>query len=221
MIQSVRKIAYANFLKHMEIVKTVEYYIRALRRAVLNFFRMDMDAFEFIDEMVRLIDGQFTRAWNEGAREVGVDPKDMDEEDLAILQDRKDQEQEYILGFASDIETARIEQAPITPLYNRVEMWANRYNEVKSDAMIHFGGKKKLEWQLGSTEQHCETCSQLNGIVAWAKEWEQSGIHPQGAPNGLLECGGWKCDCRLGVTDKRRTSNALETLMDIAASRNV
>ncbi len=220
-IIGLRMTAYHKFLKQRDVVKTFAYYVRALRRAVLNFYRMDMDAFEFIDEMVRLIDEQFTRAWNEGAREVGVDPKDMTDDDLAILERRKIDEQQHILGFASDIETARMEQAPITPLYNRVELWANRYNEIKNDAAIHFGGRKKLEWILGATEEHCATCSRLNGIVAWAREWEQSGFHPQGAPNLLLECQGWRCDCSLIVTDKRRTANALETLMDLATEANV
>lgn len=216
-IKALRMKAYRRFLKHKrEAIKTVAYYVRALRRAVLNFFRQDMDAFEFIDEMVRLIEGQFTRAWNEGAKKAGFDPKDQTDEDLQILQDRIEQEQEFVLGFASDIESTRIEQKPITPLYNRVELWANRYNEVKNEALIHFGNRQKLEWQLGKTEEHCTTCLALNGMVAWANEWEQSGVRPQNAPNPVLECGGWNCDCQLVLTDKRKTSNALEKLMDIA-----
>ena len=216
-IKALRMRAYKRFMaNNMQAVKTVAYYVRALRRAVLNFYRGEMDAFEFIDDMVGLIEGQFTRAWNEGAREAGTEPKDMTDEDKLILIDRMEQEQQFILGFASDIETARMEQTPITPLYNRVELWANRYNEVRNEAIIHFR-KGKLEWKLGQTEEHCTTCAALNGIVALAEEWEQSGIRPQNAPNEILECGGWQCDCSLDPTDKRKTNNALNRLLDIAA----
>lgn len=215
-IKAIRMTAYKRFLRNPERYKTVAFYRRALRRAVLNFYRGDMDAFEFIDELVTLINGQFTRAWNEGAREVGFDPKEQADEDRLILLDRIQAEEEFILGFASDIETTRMEQKPITPLYNRVELWVNRFDEVKDTAIIHFGGKQKFEWELGATEEHCTTCLALNGIVATAEEWEQSGVHPQRGPNDSLECGGWLCDCRRKKTDKRKTRNALERIQSIA-----
>lgn len=216
LINILRMKAYRRFLRNPEAYKTVAFYRRALRRAVLNFYRGDMDAFEFIDEMVRLIDGQFTRAWNEGAREVDFDPKDMTDEDRLIVLERIEMEQEHVLGFASDIETTRMEQSPITPLYNRVEVWVNRYNEVKNDAIIHFGGSQKLIWKLGKTKEHCTTCAALHGIVASASDWEKSGVKPQNAPNEKLECGGWVCDCSLSKTDKRRTRNAFDKIIGIA-----
>jgi len=215
-IDTLRLKAYRRYLENPEIIKTVAYYRRALRRAVLDFYRAEIDAFEFIGDMIRLIKEQFTRAWNEGAREVGKEPKDMTEEDAELLQERIDQEQEFILGYASDIETAAAARTPIAPLYNRVELWVNRYNEVKAEAMIHFGKRVKLEWQLGETEDHCATCLKLNGTVAFAFEWEQSGVRPQSAPNPVLECGGWNCDCRLEVTQRRRTRLAINKLLSIA-----
>lgn len=48
----------------------------------------------------------------------------------------------------------------------------------------------------------------LNGIVAYAREWNEYGIHPQSPPNDLLECGGWRCQCRLVSTAKRVTPKA-------------
>jgi hypothetical protein len=140
----------------------------------------------------------------------------MEDDDLLVLEERIEQEQEFILGFASDIETARMEQKPIAPLYNRVDMWANRYNDVKNQAIVHFGKRTKLEWQLGETEEHCGTCAELNGTVAFAYEWEQAGLRPQNAPNDMLECGGWQCGCQLTPTDKRRTRLAINKLMRIA-----
>src|SRR5512137_1880428 len=70
-----------------DALKTEAYYNRALNQAVLEFYRDEMDAGEFIDEMIRLIEGQFERAWNEGSRDVGVDPADHTADDDAVLQE--------------------------------------------------------------------------------------------------------------------------------------
>lgn len=187
-------------------LKTEAYYNRALNSAVLEFYRGEMDAGEFIDEMIRLIEGQFRRAWNEGSRDVGVDPKDHTPEDDAILEEHINQETEHILDYAEAIEKAKIDGAPVAPLQARVSLWANRYNEMVNAARMHFGAEREyLKWKLGATEEHCETCAALDGIVATAEAWEESGFHPQGAPNDALECDGWYCDCRLEVTKEKPT----------------
>lgn len=179
-------------------LKTVAYYERALNRAVLDFYRDDIDAGEFIDEMVRLIEGQFERAWNEGSREAGIDPQTHSEDDDAELQQRIDKELDFVLDYAEAIEKARIEGAPVGPLQDRVTLWANRYNEVVNEAKIYFGKQLRFEWVYGDTD-HCDTCIELNGIVATGETWEESDWQPQGSN---LDCGGWRCQCTLQPTKK-------------------
>ncbi len=204
------------------IFKTIGAFQRQLWSAALAFFRGETDAFQFIDDYVYSIGNQLGKAWREGARDVGVDPRDFADEDLAKLDAIIASEHEYILGLATDIENARIAGYTLdefrTGFYSRVDLWVNRYNETVNAARIWFGGRQKLEWVLGATEKHCLTCSKLNGMVAYASEWQASGFQPQAAPNTMLECGGWRCDCELKPTDKRRSPKALETLMNIAGT---
>lgn len=211
------------YLSHgMDAVKTIGAFQRQLWSAALDFFRGDTDAFQFIDDYVYAIDNQLSRAWREGAREVDVDPRDFTDDDLAKLDGIIQDQHEYILGLATDIENARIAGYTLdefrTGFRSRVDLWVNRYSETVNAAKIWFGGRTKLEWVLGKTEQHCSTCSKLNGIVAYASEWQASGFQPQAAPNAMLECEGWRCDCELKPTDKRRSPKALETLMNIAGT---
>ena len=193
--------------------KTQDAYLRHMWQDAREYFTGEQDAFQFIDSFVAEIDNQLTRAWNEGAREAGVDPRDMDDPDLVILQDKIENEREYILGLAGDIDQARADG--LTPaefkqrFYSRVEMWANRYKETVNDAKLYFGSLDKYEWQLGATEQHCSTCYRLNGVVATGEEWDESGYRPQSPPNDKLECGGWKCDCSLVPTKRRRTRGGI------------
>jgi hypothetical protein len=205
--------------------KSIDQYERHLWQACLNFFRGDIDAFGFIDEFATNIENQLTRAWNEGAREVGVEPGDMTDDDLSELQAIIDSENDHVLDLATAIEDAINNNMPLadfrTSFRSRVGTWVLRYTDTVNSAKIYFGKKERLVWTLGATEEHCQSCAKLNGIVAYAEEWEQSGVKPQSPPNSAIECGGWKCDCSLETTDKRRTPNALTRIMDIAVSGSI
>jgi len=191
-------------------VKTEGYYARVLDRAVRDLYAGEMNEGEFIDEQIRLIEEQFRRAWNEGMRNVGLDPeKDLTDEWEMVLLEQIDKEQEFILDYADAIIEAREAAAPIDPLRGRVDLWVNRYPEMTHLAEITCGGESRLLWRLGATEEHCNTCYTLDGTVATAEEWEASGYHPQGAPNDKLECGGWRCDCSLEPTDEPATEGGI------------
>jgi hypothetical protein len=127
----------------------------------------------------------------------------------------------YVDRLAGDIINARtLDRAENTPgqrlaqITWRADLWANRYNEVMNAARLRvteqFGGK--MMWVLGATEQHCETCSALNGKVAFANEWRDSGLMPQ---SSVLMCGGYRCDCELVPTDRRRSPNIADYLASV------
>src|SRR5512146_1083232 len=170
-------------------------------------------AFAFIDSMAGEIENQWTRAWNEGARSVGVDPREFDDEDITEIEGIIRGETDYLGGVAGDIEAAKAEGLTDEEFNgrfrNRAFMWANRYNEVVDHAKIWFSNRQKFEWVMGPTEEHCHTgddnrpgvgCANLSGLVLWAREWDQAGIRPQ---SDALNCGGWQCQCRLEATDTR------------------
>jgi len=200
-----------DLITNIEGLRTVAYFERAMRSAILNFFRGDYDAFEFIGRMVDLIEVQYRKAWYEGMRAVGADPKsDMTDEFEAVLRGEIGNMDGYIIALAEDIDKARgLEGADIQKFYVRVDLWTNRYNEIVNLAKMTVGGKERLVWRLGRTEQHCGTCLTLHGVVAYADEWRASGYKPQSAPNPLLECGGWRCDCSLVPTKKYRTRGGI------------
>ena len=194
------------------VVKTQGFYDQALRSAVRDFYNGEMDGFGFIDKLVYLITEQFTRAWNEGMRSIGLDPKkDMEPEWAEVLQERIKQEISDIEGFASAIEMAAAdkENNPIQPLLSRVSMWSNRYNELVS-LSIATCGKEKLEWIVGQTD-HCDDCRKLNGCVDYADLWLASGWLPQ---TSRLACGGFRCQCSLVPTRKRRSPGGVDGRMD-------
>ncbi|HMM99860.1 MAG TPA: hypothetical protein PKC99_12680 [Anaerolineales bacterium] len=195
--------------------KTYEFFEKELTRMVKNLYSGFIGG-EFIDVLAGLIQGQINQAVEFAWRDAEVNapmPQYLTDYAEEMILSQFD----FVDGFYRDIVDARIDGTPIDPLLARCSLWANRWNEAYDRAtslIVQAMGGKQV-WKLGATEQHCETCAALDGIVAYAREWEELGVHPQGAPNELLECGGWRCDCSLEQTDARRSPKAFETIMNI------
>ena len=195
-------------------VKTAVYFDRVIMTWVNDLYTHEVTEAEFVDRFADLIDQQLTRAFNEGMRNNGLDPvTDMTDEWAAALQEMIASEYMYVDQYAADIASGNY---TLAQLQSRAGTWSNRYTDIVNQAtLLTAEGKDRLIWRLGATEAHCETCMTLNGVVAFAREWDVSGIKPQNPPNNNLSCGGWKCDCSLEPTDQRRSPKALDILLTI------
>jgi hypothetical protein len=198
-------------------IKTEDMFERQLRSYCLQLFRGTLGEFAFIDDMTSTIADQLNKAWREGAASVGVDKSEFTDDDMAEIQSIVSNEYNYVLNLGSDILALRLMGGTLdeyrAKFTNRILIWSHRYTDVVNQAKAHFGGRIKLEWMLGETEEHCATCLAMAGTVAWSKEWDESPIKPQNPPNEHLDCGGWRCDCHLEVTDKRRTYRVKKKLL--------
>lgn len=186
--------------------KTLEQYLRQLRQYSRDYYNGKTDDGQFLDSMIGSISNQINRAWNEGMRTNGLDPQtDKDDEMRDRIAELVRNEQDHITNLADLINQQREAGADMTAINARVDVWANRYTDVVNIAKVETGeDNQRFIWIYGDTE-HCETCADLNGKILTAKEWRESGYHPQQPPNDLLDCGGWRCKCRLEKTKKPRT----------------
>lgn len=170
----------------------------------------------FVDSMAALISRQITlayrTAWADEVGEGNVPAYLLQSAESMILNQFT-----FVDKFAREIRDGALADGSVQPFLARVPMWANRYTEAYNEALrliaLQNGGK--LVWVYGDAD-HCETCLSLNGIVAYASEWEQSGVKPQNAPNNALVCGGWRCQCSLQPTDAKRTRKVLDKIRSIA-----
>ena len=208
-----RQLARNNLLNAVRLVvayaKTYDYYLRTIEGYVRDLYRGDIEEGDFVTQMSELIDAQLNRAWAEGMRENELDPvEDMEPEWQSMLDEIILSEYDYVDNFAADIVAARDEQLDWEPLLSRADMWANRYNDVVNQSIMTTK-EQKLIWVYGDTD-HCDTCVALNGIVAWASEWEEADIRPQ---SDRLQCHGFNCACEIIPTGNRHTRNALDAIM--------
>lgn len=192
--------------------KTYEFFLNTMERLITNVYNGFMQS-EFLDITANLISGQLTQAFQQAWLEEGGGGELPAYLQTALFQLILEQFP-HVDGLYRDIVSARELEQPLSPLLARASMWANRYNEAYNQAsqliIVQNGGK--MQWVMGQAE-HCETCLALNGIVAFASEWQASGLRPQGA---MLQCGGFHCQCSLIPTDRRRSPKALDRLLKIA-----
>jgi len=202
-------------------MKDAATYTRQLGYNVHALYSRAMNRRNFIRDTGGIIETQLNEAWKSGADEMMVLTEDMTPADHAYIKKLIDTEKRYLDGFADDIQNSSMEGAGWQQFQPRMGIWVNRIIDVENQARMYFGGKQKLEWQLGPTKEHCSSCTRLNGIVAWAEEWQTSDVRPQAPPNDHLECGGWECRCILSPTSKRRTYRALARITAVTAGVKV
>ena len=174
-------------------VKTVAYYTRVLTRDIRRLYDGEINTNLFVDNLAGYVERQLRRAWNEGMRANGLDPQNMTPAWEQMYQNAVVAEYQYIERLAGDILQAKRDGLPLDPYLSRAELWANRYREIVNMAMIETGGTVMLAWHLGATEAHCTDCLNYANQVKTADDWKAE-KQPQ---SRALECGGWRCDCRL------------------------
>lgn len=208
---------YLNDNAKARLVKSLDYYQRTLRSMVQNVYSGYMGG-DFMLVLDNLVLGQLSEAFERAARDNGL--SELTPDLFSAMMDMVQSERSHIQDFYRAIVDARVDQTPVDPLLARADLWAARWTDAYNEAvrLITVAQGGKLMWQLGATEEHCTSCAALNGIIAFASEWETSGIKPQSPQNPYLACGGWRCDCSLVPTDGRRSPKALDRLLDIAVS---
>jgi hypothetical protein len=196
----------AAVLKRLQDKKTMEQYTHQLRQYARDYYTGKIDDSTWLDKMLTAITEQVGRAWNEGMRANGLDPAfDMDEDYQGMIDDIIKNEQDHVTNLSDLINNQRTADAGMDAIYSRCDMWAARYTDVVNQSKLATSPDNwRFVWIYGDT-QHCSTCLHLNGKILTAKEWRESGFHPQQPPNPDLECGGWRCKCRLERTKKKRT----------------
>lgn len=170
----------------------------------------------FITRMRAAVKFGLTDAFTQGARDVGVERDEFDDETKQAIADIIAEEQSHITTLLDYVDQVARSKQPQSALDMRLGMWKSRYQDVVDRARVMLGGKTRLGWKLGQTEEHCETCSALNGLVAFAEEWERAGIYPRRPPNDKLVCKGYQCDCTCEPTKRRRSARAFERIQAIA-----
>lgn len=100
--------------------------------------------------------------------------------------------QPYIAGFIDRITAEEVNGAAEK---RRADMWGNKTIRVLYySGLAHADSGVMKRWVIGPTEEHCTTCTTLNGQVHPLKAYMDRGLYPG---SQKLDCRGFNCECRL------------------------
>lgn len=184
-----------------QMLQGVDYYGDQIERLARSRYDGKINDAQFIAGMGFLITSQLRRAMRDALRDLderGVDIE-LENELTRVQMD----EQSHVRDLLLAILLALSQGKSFETLLARLQLWKYRYLDTYNRALIIIGKRKHrlLVWRFGATEKHCTDCAHYEGQVKTADEWQDIyrvfGHRPQ---SPFLECGGWRCDCRLEVT---------------------
>lgn len=179
-------------------MKDKEGYGASLRAIARGYFGGEITFFDSVSAMDASIARHYTQAFREGFAEYGIKPDEISIEEKATLQGLITAEKQYVIKF---FEWIASNKATLTyqAIFDRLQMWVNRYDMIKAKAMLLANGNQKLKWVIDPTKEHCEDCVKLDGRIYRAKIWDKYDIQPQ---SPRLACFGGFCGCSLVPTDE-------------------
>jgi len=142
----------------------------------------------------------FEAGWAAG----GADPDNLTPEAIARIGAMTDEE----VGFTGDL-WAQLKEILAAGLPDNAEdiaqdhaaNYARTLQGIYNEAIMMADRSRIAIWRLGQTEDHCETCAGLDGNEHTLGWFLDNGYIPQQRGSTTLECGGWRCDCRIEDKD--------------------
>lgn len=191
---------------NVEIQKSYNDFVSNLRSAVRGFWSGMLSEGEFVTAFNDTIDFRLREAYQNIANKYGIGEDEFTESEQNWI-DNFIIEQIMQTGSFTDaiLENAK-PAGKLTPLLDRVELWANRYNQVENNAITFFGENQKLVWNVTANKVHCVNCARLEGYVKRASQWRDYPLEPQ---SPYLACGGYRCGCSLDETDSPMSRGTL------------
>ena len=181
-------------------------YKSGLRALFYGLWSGVISDMQFSLSLNNLVRTGLEEAFNEGARECGILPDEFTPAERTQLNQEVYTNIDRIEGVAVFIlKNSRKTGGKWRTVVNRLEMWQNRYDAVRTRGAALACKNKKKEWGLSvirATKDHCSTCLGFAGRVYRYQTWVENDALPQGQ---RLACGGLKCGCGLIDTDKRIT----------------
>lgn len=132
-------------------------------------------------------------AWEDGGADLPVE-----EDTQSWAKSELDAQLGYVDSLFQTLKALRKEGDfdPITEAFRAADRWASAMDGFYNAVKLAAAGNKMLTWNLGNTEQHCETCAKLDGQRHRASWYSSRGYYPR-KPGSNTECGGYRCDCSL------------------------
>jgi hypothetical protein len=148
----------------------------------------------------RAINDAFTFAFIAGWADAGA--SELTAEAQAWVNGRIAHEIAFVAPLFTDLKNLRADgEIPLADKLQSAQMHAEAY--ANTLVGVYAQGKMMGEperdgrWDLGATEEHCDTCANLDGKTHPLSWYIKNDYIPRQAGSKTLDCGGWRCDCKI------------------------
>lgn len=188
-------------------------YRRAIRGAVRGLWNGDIELVTFFEQMHAAITRGISQAFVEGAAKAGIAEDELTKEERNEMQRQINFQLLFLNGFAEFVQNNTKERGgKLETVFNRAELWANRYGEIVDLAATVVGADAKYLWNIGPTEVSCRSCKGFDGRVYRGSVWASNNALPRRRSlacnrnplDGIMRKG-YRCLCSLTKTDQRIT----------------
>ena len=190
----------------------IRQYRAELRAAVRGLWSGAIDEFDCWQMFEVAIRRSFTKAYNDGAAEAGVNPIELTGNERAERMSRTAGEMRFIDGFINAIIVGSKERGgKLSPLFNRIELWVARYKEMYNLGLSTSKDDPKYRWVYNPEKEHCTDCERLAGQVRRLSTWKAHDLRPQSPRLACMRSarGVTVCGCRFESTDEPCTRGPL------------
>lgn len=186
-----------------EMVKTLASYRRELRSIMRGVMDNQLTVPVGVQATDSVVRRSLTQAAYEGIEKAGLRRGDLTQDELIKIQNAIFKEQDYVVGLVEFAkQQGSLEQPGYNAVFNRVDMWANRYDMIVDTFYTMAAANNKTKWERHAkheTMDSCIDCTNYDGRVYRNSVWEKHDIHTQ---MWDLTCKGVHCGCGKVETDE-------------------
>lgn len=193
-----------------EAEKSQAVYAKLLRETVRSLWKGFISPAEAEDELMSTVGRYMREAAFQAARSVGVNPSELTDEELAVINNMIDVHFDSVISLVEQVsDGSQANGGKLSTHTRRLLNWYPRWSELHDRMLAMVGQNLKYRWTLDPAKENCRDCLRLNGRVARASRWDEMGIYPK---SRSLQCGGYKCGCSYEKTDEPVTRGRWPTL---------
>jgi predicted secreted protein len=169
----------------------------ALDALVTRAYRGKLKASALASQMRALIAQYIRAAYVAAFESTGLDESELDDADNRLIADMLSEQEQYVVGFADAVIAAKSDSELRDAIDTRVGYWQKSVRAAGQAAITSVNGKQIVRWQIGHTDERCDTCVGLDGVAHTRKWFADRGYFPATPGAEGLICRGYRCDCQL------------------------
>lgn len=192
-------------LKQRTIAQVTSEYADRLRNLIQSAWNLlDYSGLSYAQAAPGLIENARTQhkrmvrtlgpeAYAEGAREGGLPPDELDDEDRRAIKDWVGTQLPHVNDFVKAAIEAGKPEGNREEILQRIDLWVGAMTSLGQSGILAANKNQMLTFDGQDGHENCKTCRKLKGQRHRARWWRKNGLEPTIQNSANFECGIFNC----------------------------